>query len=331
MPASWPRCSGSKRARSPPTGSTRFAGLLSLFGSIVLLKGPDTLIAAPREGCARRGLRRAGTCDGRHGRRPHRRDRRIPCQGDGSAVRCGRGRGGPAPSRRSCGETRRSDRLGRRRGVAGRTRRLVQRVRTIWFSLTEPPGRHQSVRVLAARAAARRRGPRGRGSPPRVDGSGRPLREPVRTAAIWQDEPAPQGAGRGRGGGHGHRARRSVRRAQPRGHHDPLRARVRPPARSGPADGRGDPADHRPRALAGDARDRRHLPDRAAHESAPRDPRVARPTGAGGRAAGEPASSSRSTSSRTCSRWTISTASSAATFSITARWRPTSSAARSRA
>ena len=153
-----------------------------------------------RRGRAGRRRQRAGPGDRGDRRRAH-RDRLRPSSPRAwtRARRPQRGRSRTAAPPLSRGNPS-GCRLRRRRGAAGRARRLVQRIRTIWFSLTEPPGRHQPVRLLATRAAARRRRPRGRGSPPRLDGRGRPLRQPVRAAPVRQDEPAPQGAGRGRTG-----------------------------------------------------------------------------------------------------------------------------------
>ena len=64
----------------------------SLFGCVVLLKGADTLVTAPRDRCPRLVLRAPVARDRRNGRRPDRRRRGVPREGNGAAPRRGRGR-----------------------------------------------------------------------------------------------------------------------------------------------------------------------------------------------------------------------------------------------
>ena len=54
------------------------------FGCVCLLKGADTIVAAPAQGVARRAHRGAGARHGRHRRRPDRHPRRVPRQGRSS-------------------------------------------------------------------------------------------------------------------------------------------------------------------------------------------------------------------------------------------------------
>ena len=65
-PASSRGCSARRPTRSTRTGSTRCGARPSIYGAVVLLKGADTLVAAPRERPARRELRAAVARDRRH-------------------------------------------------------------------------------------------------------------------------------------------------------------------------------------------------------------------------------------------------------------------------
>ena len=56
------------------------------FGCVCLLKGADTIVAAPDDGTLVCADRRAGARDCRDGRRAHRRPRRVPRQGSRAAL-----------------------------------------------------------------------------------------------------------------------------------------------------------------------------------------------------------------------------------------------------
>ena len=96
----------------------------SRFGSVVLLKGADTLVAAPRQGRARRRVRAAVPRDRRVGRRAHGRRGGVPRQGPRAAA----GGGARPPSRTASPRTRRSAAGARReRPAAGAPARARRR------------------------------------------------------------------------------------------------------------------------------------------------------------------------------------------------------------
>ena len=87
------------------------------FGAVCLLKGADTIVAAPTERDARLRHRRARARDRRHGRRADRDHRRLPREGTGAAARRRRGRDGARARGARLRPPGRPDRLGRRRGA----------------------------------------------------------------------------------------------------------------------------------------------------------------------------------------------------------------------
>ena len=91
------------------------------FGCVCLLKGADTIVAAPAQGVARLRRRGAGARDGRHRRRPDRDPRRVPRQGPRAAPRRG-GRGDGARPRCAAPAAARPRRERRHLGAARRAR-----------------------------------------------------------------------------------------------------------------------------------------------------------------------------------------------------------------
>ncbi len=87
-----------RRARSTRTGSTRCGVRRRRFGSVVLLKGADTLVAAPREGVLVATYGTPAARDRRHRRRADGHRRGVPREGARAAARRGDSRPSPTAS-----------------------------------------------------------------------------------------------------------------------------------------------------------------------------------------------------------------------------------------
>ena len=79
-------CSGASRRRSQRTGSRRCRRRRSGSSCVVVLKGEDSLVAAPGRGVLVCALGLPSLSTAGHGRRPHRHHGRLPREGDGAAA-----------------------------------------------------------------------------------------------------------------------------------------------------------------------------------------------------------------------------------------------------
>ena len=137
----------------------------SIFGSVVLLKGADTLVAAPREGVLVAGVRRAVARHGRHRRRAHRRRRRVPREGDGAAARRGGRRGRARP------------RLDARRAAARRSSRAT--------SCRRSSARSPATAGSGSRSPSTCRAARSRSTSARCGGTRGALLDALGGAELW--------------------------------------------------------------------------------------------------------------------------------------------------
>ena len=107
------------------------------FDAVVLLKGPDTIVASPEGGVVISDLGAACACDRGHGRRAHRCRRSVPREGPGAGARS-RGGGGCARARGRARAAPGRARGERSAGDAARRARRLTRMRLPWSAPASP-------------------------------------------------------------------------------------------------------------------------------------------------------------------------------------------------
>ena len=143
-------CSGASRRRSPRTGSRRCRRRRRGSRRVVVLKGEDSLVAAPGSRRPRLRARTSVALDGGHGRRPHRRHGRVSREGDGAAAGSGGRVCGAAARLPRSGAALRPRRERRGRSVAVRARARLGPCTGARSRSTSVPMRHNARRLLEA-------------------------------------------------------------------------------------------------------------------------------------------------------------------------------------